>query len=388
MRRLIRRRDQERGAIALIVAVLVSALVLTGVAALTIDAGGVYAERRVLQNGADAASLALAQICAKDIHDALCDKTNVMAYLEELAGENATPGHLPSIHEVCGSGPDAGPKFGGCAGGTALIDCPVLPTPLPANVNWVQVKTRYSVPSVFAGLDDKPYNGTVQACARAAWGPAGEGQASLPLTFSLCEWDQATAPAYVGGPRLYGSAHETFIALNYEVSPKPPACYTYATGEYKNGHDFPGAFGWTDRNLDCSVDYVNGDWLTGTSSDSNGSGAKECSHDIQIKMGEDVYIPIYDCVDQDYNTSRCTPTNSKANYHIFGLAAFHITAIGGFGVQLDGGNTTPALLKACKAASVGQKCLYGYFTQGLASVGTIGGPGTHDLGVKVVQVAG
>ena len=174
MLRLIRKGDQERGAIAVIVALVASTLVLTGVAALAIDAGSLYAERRVIKNGADSASLALAQICAKNINDALCDKTTGMTYLKSLVNGNATLDHLPSISEVCGSGPAAG-KFGACAGGTALTDCPVLPAALQANVNlnWVQVKTRYSVPRIFSGLGGNAYEGTVQACARAAWGAAG-----------------------------------------------------------------------------------------------------------------------------------------------------------------------------------------------------------------------
>ena len=39
-------------------------VVLIGVGALVIDSGALYAERRQLQNGADAAALAVAQDCA------------------------------------------------------------------------------------------------------------------------------------------------------------------------------------------------------------------------------------------------------------------------------------------------------------------------------------
>ncbi len=63
MRGLDRRR-RDRGAVALIVTVLFAGGVLMGVAALTVDVGQLYSERRQLQNGADAAALSLAKVCA------------------------------------------------------------------------------------------------------------------------------------------------------------------------------------------------------------------------------------------------------------------------------------------------------------------------------------
>ena len=55
---------RDRGAAALIVTILFSSGVLIGCAALTVDVGQLYSERRQLQNGADAAALSLAKVCA------------------------------------------------------------------------------------------------------------------------------------------------------------------------------------------------------------------------------------------------------------------------------------------------------------------------------------
>src|SRR5947208_3628329 len=58
------RRGHDRGAVAGLVAVLLSTGVLLGMAALSVDVGQLYAERRQVQNGADAAALAVAVSCA------------------------------------------------------------------------------------------------------------------------------------------------------------------------------------------------------------------------------------------------------------------------------------------------------------------------------------
>lgn len=56
--------NDERGAIAVLVAITLT--VLMGVGALVLDVGALYVERRELQNGADAAALAIAESCALD----------------------------------------------------------------------------------------------------------------------------------------------------------------------------------------------------------------------------------------------------------------------------------------------------------------------------------
>ena len=73
-------------------------VVLLGMGALVIDVGQLYAERRELQNGADAAALAVAQDCAGG--DCLDETTTADTY----ADDNAHDGEA-GVDEVCGSGP-------------------------------------------------------------------------------------------------------------------------------------------------------------------------------------------------------------------------------------------------------------------------------------------
>ena len=58
-----RLRKDERGAVAIIVALVM--VVLLGFAAIAVDISAMWAEKRQLQNGADAGALAIAQDCAK-----------------------------------------------------------------------------------------------------------------------------------------------------------------------------------------------------------------------------------------------------------------------------------------------------------------------------------
>ena len=75
---------------------------LLGFAALAIDLSSLYQERRVLQNGADAAALAVAKDCA----DARgCNPTgNGNARQTRLPTCNADDGKS-NVDEVCGTGP-------------------------------------------------------------------------------------------------------------------------------------------------------------------------------------------------------------------------------------------------------------------------------------------
>jgi Flp pilus assembly protein TadG len=58
----LRRRDDERGAVAIIVTLCLIAIFAMVV--LTVDVGGLLLERRSMVNAADAAALAAAQSCA------------------------------------------------------------------------------------------------------------------------------------------------------------------------------------------------------------------------------------------------------------------------------------------------------------------------------------
>lgn len=98
MRRLTRtyrKHDGERGAVSVIVALMLVALL--GFGAMAVDVGMLYSERTQLRNGADAAALAIAQKCAKSASDPDCVSTSSLA--PSLANNNANDG-LSNIKSV------------------------------------------------------------------------------------------------------------------------------------------------------------------------------------------------------------------------------------------------------------------------------------------------
>ena len=191
MRRLIRRRSgDDSGAVATIVAVLLSGGLLMGLGALVIDVGLLAAEREQLQSGADSASWAVAQDCIA--RPAACTSVAQSVTAANAAGANANDRFADA--RVC---PDAlctpalDPAYG----------CAPLPNP-PGRYVEIRTTTRNAdsttlVPPRFAAaLGAGDHRGIqVSACARVAWGPYPNGAAHdvFPLGISACDYQQMTA---------------------------------------------------------------------------------------------------------------------------------------------------------------------------------------------------
>ncbi len=183
----VRLRRDERGAIGVMVAVLLGAGVLTGMGALVVDVGQLYQERAELQNSADAAALGVARSC---LLLGLCNPSAAQFYAD--ANASRLTGGVAGVSRVCGSGFGLGacPVSNG-----KLTDCP---PPVGADYVNVYTSTRTAsgttlLPPVFGRtLLGSSYNGTnVLACAQATWG-APSSATTIALTISACEWDQAT----------------------------------------------------------------------------------------------------------------------------------------------------------------------------------------------------
>jgi Flp pilus assembly protein TadG len=392
MRRVIFHRGAEKGAVAIIVAILFGFGVMVGAGALTIDVGNINAERRQLQNGADAASLSAAADCAKGACPAPGN-----ANLATLVNSNAADGHTKVARvdgglAVCGSGPG----LTACSTDPDtknLQECPAATIPSGAKGN-VRVYTQtldasgtktilpYSFGAAIAGAGT---GANQQTCAGAAWGP-GPGGKMLPTTFSQCEWLAATAGGLSYAPKPpytppLPTGFERKILLSDSSVSGPPACKTWL------GHDLPGGFGWVTGTSTCEAVITGSSWMdvsTGTAVTDN-----SCKTIIPADLYSVVHIPVFDCMDPVGNYVMATSadcrmdkvTGTKAWYHVAGFAAFYLT-----GWKLNG-MTDQAPLNSANTCTGGQTCLYGWFTQDLQQAGEIkGDPGSEDLGLHVIQV--
>ena len=184
--------DPERGAAAIIVAIFVATGVLIGLLAMTVDVGALFNERRLLQNGADTSSLAVATACAKKTSD--CTSlvaSNTSAKL--FANLNAGTDQVSGISEICGySNGTAALTTCTTAGGANTWDCQVN-TKYPSYAR-VRTLTQASdgtstLPTTFArALTPSATSTTVRACAQAAWGAPDSAGIIFPLALSACDF--------------------------------------------------------------------------------------------------------------------------------------------------------------------------------------------------------
>lgn len=323
MRRIMNRLRSERGATAVIVGILLVPLI--GCLAIALDVGALYVERGQLQNGADAAALAIAQECAED---GKCDSPAALA--ATFSDANANDGAANNL-------------------------APVFP-----NDHTVVVTTSTLEASSGDSALHHPFaaligieSTTVFASATAEWGTPRASMV-LPLALSYCEFMASG-----------GGSVEKLLLIRYDtnVSCKGP-----------DGHPIPGGFGWLnrpDRGCATFIDLANGT----ADSEPGNSYPRACDSTLGGLKGTTVLVPIFD-----------GSVNAKGvvkKYELWGFAAFTIT-----GWKFAGGgypqvSTDPAAPK-CSGSCRG---VQGYFTEwvSLEDAGDIelGGP---NLGAAIVRL--
>jgi hypothetical protein len=354
-RRLLRlSRSDERGAIGVLVAVLMAGGVLIGMGALVVDVGQLYQERAELQNGADAAAIGVAKSCVLGA----CAPGVAASYAD--ANASKLTGGTAAVDQVCGSG-----NLGACpSSGGAPTDCP----PPPPGANYVDVSTSTQtasgstlLPPVFAGtlLGNSGYQGsTVLACAQAEWGAPTSANV-IAVTISACEWDQATSGGTVFAPSPPALPPSS---LDQVLTPTNLSSGTGCAGE-PAGADPAGTFGWTADSGNCALN------ISGTS---YAAGPEDPACPQVLDDSEDnlttVFVPVYLSV---------TGQGSGAAYDLKGFAAFVVT-----GYNLDGISDPDRLSGQDDCTG----CISGYFTQGVIPyTGSLGGT---NLGVSVINLTG
>ena len=370
---------QEEGATLVFVAVvLVALLALT---AFAVDFGRMWEERRQLQNGADAAALAIAEECDEGLCGAGYDE---YATAENYVDENARDGLANAW----------------------LVD-------LDLDSQTVTVHNRTEDPGgdhkfdmLFAGIVG--FDGfTVGADATVAWGNALQ-IAAFPIIISDCEWIRDTEGWPNGGGNLTivdppGPDYDTdtFVVLTFHNGNNTEECDAQA------GQDSPligddkldGGFGFLASD-DCTAEIFGDIDLTGPEPEYGwaqaqpGASQPDCSADqMEDILGSTIFIPWFDGIwSGQQQGSPCNEGQGATQkcYHIAGYGGFHVIGYN-FGGQYKA-YSEPLTSVPCQGNGVrppgwqhgnNDDCLVGYFTNK-----TYTGPadiGGDDRGVSVVK---
>ncbi|HUR23367.1 MAG TPA: pilus assembly protein TadG-related protein [Acidimicrobiales bacterium] len=289
MRRVTRAGGDERGAIIVLAAVLT--IVLVGMAALVIDVGAVLDEKRQLQNGADAAALAVARSCARQ---EVCTQATADALSAPLvtanSGQNSA---VVTLDKANGKVTVVASTGAGAAG--------VLP---------------FKFGQILTGKQGQ----RVQATAVVRWGGI-KATSVIPLTISKCEFDLATSN---------NTVFDVPVVVRFKT--KAPTCTN------TNGSDIPGGFGWVKDNdsntTDCTVTPSAG----GTVQDDTGVKGTPNGCQLPALLGKDISLVVYNGV---------AGTGAGGTYAIYGFGNFHLT---GFQfASVTGGSVACASGESCIA---------------------------------------
>lgn len=291
MRRLTRQRnshDGERGAVSVIVALLL--VVLMGFGAIAVDVGMLYAERAQLHNGADAAALAVAQKCAKNASDPDCSTNSALA--RSFANGNANDG-LSNIKST-------------------VLDKANRTVTVTAGAQE-SGKAANEVSLFFAralGMDSAEVN----APSTAMWGSPLAGRTAFPLAFSICQVKDS-----IGGA----------LQLLQDHGKNQNADCMYGP----SGAAVEGGFGWLVQDTGVcggTIDLA----VNEGGSDPGNDPPNNCSTTLQkwvdeITAGRDitVLLPVYDKV---------TGSGNGAIYHLIAFAAFKVK-----GWKFSGNSSAP-----------------------------------------------
>ena len=300
----MRRRPDDRGAVATVFALLLGGGVLLGLMAMVIDVGQIYVERGELQSSADAAALAVARACGTNTTD--CDTTSaVVGLAQRYADENSSDG-VTHLEIVCGSADVLDPCPPPASNLTACLGRP------PATGNWVEVRVstelpgdRFVLPPSFAQAVMPEFDGvSVGACARASWTEPLNVNI-LKLAMSTCDYDAAVAAGLVPGPP-------------YPLPPSPLAQTWLGSASPCDPADARGAV-LTVAGINCEVllpdDHViGGHGLVDSRFPVGGDCEKRI--DNAIRNREKLYLPVYD---------RIGGTADDPTFHVAFLAGVVIT---------------------------------------------------------------
>jgi Flp pilus assembly protein TadG len=290
-RRLRRRADRlrdDRGAVAVLVVLLL--VPLLGCGAIAVDVASLYADEQQLRNGADAAALAVATDCARGA----CGNTVQTA--AGLTGANAAlAGQTMGAPQVSVSG---------------------------TTVTVTATATQHHFFAPALGRSST----TVTATSRAVWTAQDSGTARLPLAISRCEYDKQVRAQPL-----------TKVA---------PTAVTLFSGGTAACSTASGGFGWlrTDTTSACAASSSVGDRVSENvtvvlfifATTSVPTPCRSSSY-LTGLIGTTVLLPVFD---------QTGGAGTSSYFRVYGYAAFRVTGYAGgtgFATQTSSQDVDPRL---------------------------------------------
>lgn len=319
---------RDRGAVAVWVALMV--VTLLAVAGLVIDGGAMYVERRALQNGADAAALAVAQECG----NGNCgDEWAIANRYVDLNADGAR------ANLVCGSDPAGG--LTACTEGA--------PSGADGASGWVRVRSENNV-----NFDLMPGSRDLTATAVAAWGPLGRAR-TIPLILGDCRFRN------LGGDLIEGVVPSGVVQFQFKQGSgtSDPCAFS------RSGMNLPGGFGWLRNDGACSGEYSVGEWVRNLTG--NVGIAQGCGGVLPTLVGTEIVLPVFD---------DARGQGALIEYHVAGFAGFRLDAFRFPGAVRPAG---------FRCTDPGAWCIQGEFTR--VSTDALGFGGT-DYGARVIRMIG
>ncbi|MBP1135388.1 hypothetical protein JOE31_001620 [Arthrobacter sp. PvP023] len=277
MRWLVDDNEKQRGATAVLVAVLM--VPLLGFGAIAVDVAAMYAEKSVVQNGADASALAVAQTCAKSTANPGC------ATGSSLSGPLANANAKDNLTNVASTVVD---KTAG----------KVTVTTNAQDTSGVHFSTFFA--RIF-GTDTT----NIGAVAEAKWGGAQSGNV-FPIAFSECEVDLSVA----------GDGSTQFLLSHGTGAGKKDTCHNTASGL-----EIPGGFGWLVTGGSCTVTVdLSSPWVDSNTGNNPEKGCDTILQGWKDKLiaGQKV-IALFPVFDNDNNAR-----GANGKFHLKAFAAIDL----------------------------------------------------------------
>lgn len=236
----MRRLEDERGGVAVFIAVCLT--IFFGFAALAVDVGAMYAERRQLQNGADAGALAIAEDCARDVVDCVASnlplfESTAQTYADANANDDA------SLAEN--------------------VDLDLANNRVTVTTLTQDAATASNTFSLFfarvLGFDETE----IRAQATAFWDIPPKKIRIFPLAFCLGKFNDVTTDGNNYGPPSY--------RIYYKHAPAIEVVDCDLAAEDGTNDTYAGGFGWLDVakndfydvDANCRVIASAGEWYPG-----------------------------------------------------------------------------------------------------------------------------